>query len=43
MKQVLALSPSYAVAPRIANSFFRDKWVDDIFVQGLRAAGVPES
>jgi adenylate cyclase len=41
-KQVLSLSPGYTIALRLSNSVFRDQWVNDIFVQGLRAAGVPE-
>jgi adenylate cyclase len=42
VKHVLALSPGYTVALRTANSNFRDKSIDDIFVQGLRRAGMPE-
>jgi adenylate cyclase len=42
VKQMLALSPGYTVALRIANSLFRDQWVNDIIVRGLRAAGLPE-
>ena len=41
-RQVLALSPGYTIALRLSNSVFRDKWVNDIFVKGLRAAGIPE-
>ncbi len=41
-KQVLALSPGYTIALRLSNSVFRDQWVNDIFVRGLRAAGIPE-
>lgn len=43
VKQMLALSPGYTIAFRITNSIFRDKWVDDIFIEGLRAAGLPEN
>jgi adenylate cyclase len=42
VKQVLALSPGFTVALRNANSYFRDKWVADIYSEGLRAAGLPE-
>ena len=42
VKQALALAPGYTIALRTANTAFRDKWVNDIFVQGLRAAGMPE-
>jgi len=42
VKQVLTFSPGYTIALRTENSFFRDKWVTDIFSDGLRAAGLPE-
>jgi adenylate cyclase len=42
VKQLLTLSPGFTLALRRANSLFRDKSVEDIFVEGLRAAGVPE-
>ena len=42
VKQLLTLSPGFTLALRTANSLFRDKSVEDIFVEGLRAAGVPE-
>jgi adenylate cyclase len=43
VKQVLALSPGFTMALRNANAVFRDKWVNDIYSEGLRAAGLPES
>ena len=42
VKQLLTLSPGFTLALRRANSLFRDKSVEDIFVEGMRAAGVPE-
>jgi adenylate cyclase len=41
-KQILALSPGYSIELRMANSLFRDEWVNDVWVAGLRKAGVPE-
>ena len=40
--QLLAISPSFTIALRLANSLYRDKSAEEIFVQGLRRAGVPE-
>jgi adenylate cyclase len=42
VQKLLTLSPGFTLALRAANSLFRDKSVEDIFVEGLRAAGVPE-
>ena len=41
-RQLLAVSPNYTIAIRSSNSGFRDKWLNERYVQGLRLAGVPE-
>jgi adenylate cyclase len=39
-QRILLLSPTYSIRAR--KSPFRDKWVDEIIVGGLRNAGLPE-
>jgi adenylate cyclase len=43
VRQVLAVSPTYSIALRAANSPFRDQWVNERIEQALRLAGLPES
>jgi adenylate cyclase len=42
VKQALKLAPGYTLALRIANSLYRNPADNEIFVEGLRRAGVPE-
>jgi adenylate cyclase len=42
VRQILFLSPSYSVTQARRGLPFRDEWVCEMFVDGLRKAGLPE-
>lgn len=40
--EILEIMPGYSLATRLAASSFRDQWVEDKIMHGLRLAGLPE-